>query len=235
MRTGRAAITPKPMEKQLRKRVVFLDRDGVIIENRDDYCKAWEEAVFVPGAFEALRRLSASSRAIVIVTNQSAVGRGLLSLESAQAINTRLVKEISRRGGRIDAVYICPHHPDAGCRCRKPAAGMFFRAEKELGLTLEDAWMIGDAVTDIQAAQAIRARGILVCTGRGAAQAGRLGGVECHIAADLRRAVDLILEQDSIPEKILGPELTRPELMARLKSYDYFENTSAPEFRRRRQ
>ncbi len=191
----------------MRQRAVFLDRDGVIIENRDDYCKSWAEVEFLPGALEALRRLSVSDRAIVIVTNQSAVGRGLLSAGQAHAINAQLIEAIQAHGGRIDAAYICPHHPDEACRCRKPAPGLFLRAAEELGVTLAEAWMIGDAATDVQAAHAIGARGILVRTGRGVEQSAQLRGMNGPIVEDLRAAVNWILERDAIQEKISGREL----------------------------
>ena len=89
---------------------VFLDRDGVIIENRSDYVKSWEEVQFLPMAFEALRRLARSTHAVVLVTNQSAVGQGIISLQRATEINERIAAEVRKRGGRIDASYTCPHH-----------------------------------------------------------------------------------------------------------------------------
>src|SRR5436190_23406732 len=100
---------------------VFLDRDGVIIENREGYVRSWEDVAFLPGVLGALRRLARLSCAVAIVTNQSPVGRGLLTLEAAEAINRRVVARIEAAGGRIDASYLCPHRPDERCGCRKPA------------------------------------------------------------------------------------------------------------------
>jgi len=178
---------------------VFLDRDGVIIENRCDYVKSWEEVRFLPRAFEALRRLGRSEYALVLVTNQSAVGRGIISLDEAMEINRRMIAEIKGEGGRIDASYLCPHHPEAGCDCRKPAPGMLFRAAAEFGLDLARSYVIGDAVSDIQAARAAGARGILVLTGRGAGQVALLeaqGLESCLVMASLSTAVDFILRQE---------------------------------------
>lgn len=175
---------------------VFLDRDGVIIENRDDYVKAWDEVRFLPGSLAALRRLAASRHAVVIVTNQSAVGRGLVSLEEVAEINRRMIVEIEAQGGRVDACYLCPHHPDDACSCRKPAPGMLVQARDELGLSLNCSYLVGDAATDIQAARAAGVRELLVLTGRGAAEAGHLGtegAVACPVLADLPAAVDHIL------------------------------------------
>lgn len=178
---------------------VFLDRDGVIIENRSDYVKSWEEVRFLPGALEALRRLNRTEYALVLVTNQSAVGRGIISLDRAMEINRRVIAEIEAQGGRIDASYVCPHRPDEGCNCRKPAPGMLLRAAKELELDLAHSYAIGDAVSDIEAAQAIGARGILVLTGRGKEQVALLktkGKANCLVVADLSAAVDCILVRD---------------------------------------
>ena len=185
---------------------VFLDRDGVIIENRSDYVKSWKEVRFLPGVWESLRRLGQSEYALVLVTNQSAVGRGIISLEQAMDINQRVIAEIEAQGGRIDASYLCPHHPDEGCDCRKPAPGMLLRAAKELGLDLTRSYVIGDAASDVEAAWAVGGHGILVLTGLGKEQAVLLnlkmktkmkGGANCPLAADLGAVVDYILPRIS--------------------------------------
>jgi D-glycero-D-manno-heptose 1,7-bisphosphate phosphatase len=174
---------------------VFLDRDGVIVENRSDYVKRWEEVCFLPGALAALRRLSRSGHAVVLVTNQSAVGRGVISLEQAVALNRRLIGAIELHGGRVDAWYLCPHQPDDECTCRKPAPGMLLQAGFDLGLNLEASWLIGDASTDIGAARAAGVRPILVRTGRGNDQADLLlkCADACPVVADLQAALDHIL------------------------------------------
>jgi D-glycero-D-manno-heptose 1,7-bisphosphate phosphatase len=175
---------------------VFLDRDGVLIENSASYIKSWSEVTFLPGVFDAMRRLSASPHAVVVVTNQSVVGRGILSLAGVLEVNERIVAELKARGGRIDACYLCPHHPDAGCPCRKPAPGMLLRAGKELGLDLHASYLVGDAISDVEAARAVGARGILVLTGRGGEQVLRLPEAArdlCAVTSDLTAAVDRIL------------------------------------------
>jgi D-glycero-D-manno-heptose 1,7-bisphosphate phosphatase len=146
---------------------VFLDRDGVIVENRPGHVKTWSEVKFLDGAFESLAQLAASPLAVVVVSNQGAVGRGLMTLEQAWNIQNEIVDTIRCNGGRIDASYLCPHHPDDGCECRKPAPGMLLRAARELNLDLSRSWLVGDAVSDMQAAHAAEVRGILVRTGRG--------------------------------------------------------------------
>jgi D-glycero-D-manno-heptose 1,7-bisphosphate phosphatase len=151
---------------------VFLDRDGVIIENRAEYVRRWADVAFLPGALAALARLAHSSFPIIIVTNQSAVGRGLLPLAEAEAINGRIVATVSAAGGRIDAVYMCPHTPADDCPCRKPRPGMLLQAARERGLELGRSLLIGDSISDLLAA---RAAGLtrfgLVRTGLGATQA----------------------------------------------------------------
>jgi D-glycero-D-manno-heptose 1,7-bisphosphate phosphatase len=146
---------------------IFLDRDGVIIENREDYVRSWADVSFIPAALHALRKLSPLGWVIVIVTNQAVVGKGLVTLEAAEEINRRVVAEVVRHGGRIDAAYLCPHRPDENCDCRKPKPGMLLRAARDLDLDLSRSVMIGDAITDMQAARAAGVHGILVKTGRG--------------------------------------------------------------------
>lgn len=150
---------------------LFLDRDGVIIENRADYVRSWSDVKFLPRSLQALVRIRDHPRRIVIVTNQSAVGRGLLRLEDAEAINARLVKTIQEAGGRIDGVFMCPHSPEQNCTCRKPRPGLLVEAAENLGLDLSRSILIGDALSDIQAGQAAGIpTNVLVLTGRGAEQ-----------------------------------------------------------------
>ncbi len=144
---------------------VFLDRDGVIIENRADYVKSLAESKFIPGAVEALARLAKTDWLIVIVTNQAAIGRHIITRETAEAINEYVVRTIVAAGGRVDGVYVCPHTPDDGCACRKPAPGLLLQAAAELGIDLEASVMIGDAVSDVRAALAAGAKPVFLLTG----------------------------------------------------------------------
>jgi D-glycero-D-manno-heptose 1,7-bisphosphate phosphatase len=172
---------------------IFLDRDGVIIENRDEYVLAWEDVTFIPSALPALAKLAASDYAVVVVTNQAAVGRGLLSRADAHMINNRIQAEVVHSGGRLDRVYMCPHHPDEDCECRKPKPGLLLQAARELNIDLTQSWMIGDALTDLQAGQAAGvSNSLLVLTGRGAAQkaAHQLDGGY----PDLQAAVEYIMQ-----------------------------------------
>ena len=175
---------------------VFLDRDGVINENRPNYVRRWEHVRLIPGARAALAALAQSEYAIVIVTNQSGVGRGVFSRAQANDVNQRLVALIAENHGRIDAVQLCPHRPDEYCVCRKPQPGLLLQAAQELQLDLDRSWLVGDAVTDIQAGLAAGVHPILLRTGRGITQAELLenhGLDDVLVLDDLAAAVDYIL------------------------------------------
>jgi D-glycero-D-manno-heptose 1,7-bisphosphate phosphatase len=150
---------------------VFLDRDGVLIENRPDHVRSWQDVSILPDAVEALHRIDVSGHRIVLVTNQAAIGRGLLSLEEAEAINRQLVATLRRSGVEIDGVFLCPHRPEDACDCRKPAPGLILQAAAALGLDLAASLLVGDAVSDLQAGVAAGVgRVALVRTGRGREQ-----------------------------------------------------------------
>jgi D-glycero-D-manno-heptose 1,7-bisphosphate phosphatase len=147
---------------------VFLDRDGVIIQNRENYVRRWEDVEFLPTSLQALKQLSQTSYKIIIITNQSAIGRGIITMEQAEVINQRIIEEITDDGGRIDGLFICPHAPDDHCYCRKPLPGLVLQAADTLSIDLPSSAMIGDAITDIQAGSAAGIKTlILVKTGRG--------------------------------------------------------------------
>ena len=152
-------------------RTVFLDRDGVLIENRSDYIREWSHVKLLPKVFDALSGFQHAGFKIIIVTNQSAVGRGLMTFDTAQEINDRLVKTIQAGGGWVDGVYMCPHPPEDQCNCRKPQPGLLLQAAQELSLDLHASWMIGDAWSDLLAGQAAGVSDMLmVRTGRGSIQ-----------------------------------------------------------------
>jgi D-glycero-D-manno-heptose 1,7-bisphosphate phosphatase len=162
--------------------VVFLDRDGVINENRDDHVKSWEEFRFLPGSLEAMELLTRAGLRIFVVTNQACVNRGLISPAELATIHQHMQDAAARAGARIEAVRHCPHRPDEHCRCRKPRPGMLLDLAGAYGLNLERAYMIGDAATDIAAGESAGCQTVLVRTGRGAAQLGALRGNPSHPA-----------------------------------------------------
>ncbi len=176
---------------------IFIDRDGVIIENRDLYVRSWADVEILPGALEALREAAGNPHKIVIITNQAAIGKGLVSHETVREINARLKSIIEGAGGRVDGVYLCPHTAEESCMCRKPEPGLLIQAAKDLSIDLAESVMIGDALTDIQAGQRAGVRqSILVLTGRGAQQsrleeASRIG--QFLTCKDLREAISCLL------------------------------------------
>ncbi|NMC12415.1 MAG: HAD family hydrolase [Chloroflexi bacterium] len=150
---------------------IFLDRDGVIIENRLNYVLRWEDVDIFPQALQALARIRFCSYKIIIVTNQSAIGRGLITLEAAWEINNRLLCEVQKAGGRIDRIFMCPHTPDDHCSCRKPQPGLILKAARDLHLDLNHSIIIGDTLNDLAAGEAAGLQStILVQTGLGATQ-----------------------------------------------------------------
>jgi D-glycero-D-manno-heptose 1,7-bisphosphate phosphatase len=184
---------------------VFLDRDGVIIHNRPDHVKSWSEVRFLPGALDALKRLAEYPSAIVIISNQGAVGRGMITLEEAWDLQNRIVEEIRMHGGRIDGSYICPHHPNDGCDCRKPSPGMILQAAKDLDIDLRASWLVGDALSDIEAAEKVQVHGILVRTGRGEDQLSRMPAetsAAWPVVADLAAAVELIFNAPGVHNRV---------------------------------
>jgi D-glycero-D-manno-heptose 1,7-bisphosphate phosphatase len=176
---------------------IFIDRDGVINENRPDYVKSWEEYCFLPGAREAIAQLTRAGHRVIVCSNQAAIARGLVSVETVEAIHQRMSEEVAVAGGVIEKVYYCPHPRDGHCCCRKPRPGMLLRARDELGVDLNDAVFIGDSITDVRAGLAAGVRPILVLTGLGVEQLRdhyQEANGPFHIALNLQHAVELILQ-----------------------------------------
>jgi len=143
-------------------RLVLIDRDGVINRDSDEYIKSVAEWQPLAGSLEALRDLTAAGFRIVVITNQSGIGRGLFSRATLEAIHAAMRAAVKAVGGRIDEIYYCPHLPAAGCRCRKPEPGLLLDAATDFGISLEGVAFIGDKESDVDAALAVGARPILV-------------------------------------------------------------------------
>ncbi len=132
-------------------KLVILDRDGTINEDRDDYVKSPAEWVPIPGSLEAIARLNHAGWHTVIATNQSGLARGLFDMSALNAIHARMNRELAEVGGRIDAVFFCPHGPDDGCACRKPLPGLFTTIGERYGVSLRETYAVGDSLRDLQA------------------------------------------------------------------------------------
>jgi D-glycero-D-manno-heptose 1,7-bisphosphate phosphatase len=179
---------------------LFLDRDGVINYNRADYVKSWPEFEFLPGVLEALSRLSQLDWLIIVVSNQSAIGRGLVEQETVEQIHQRMLERVKSTGGQIHHVFYCPHHPTENCDCRKPRPGLLLRAKERLQIDLARSILIGDALSDLDAARSVGCLPILVKTGRGREQLSLLPkerAQEIIVADDLGTAADYVLSLEA--------------------------------------
>jgi D-glycero-D-manno-heptose 1,7-bisphosphate phosphatase len=176
---------------------VFLDRDGVINRDSPDYIKHWSEFEFLPGSLEAMADLCRNDFRIIIITNQSGIGRGLIRPQALADMHARLRAAVEARGGRIEDIFFCPHTPDQGCRCRKPLPGLIQAAQARYDIDLSLAVMVGDSAKDILCAcQAGCGRAILIQADRDAQDLDTLAGTGCrpdYVARDLSQAADWII------------------------------------------
>ena len=148
-------------------KLVILDRDGVINFDSDQYIKSPAEWRPIPGSIEAIARLHQGGWRIAVATNQSGIGRGLFDMATLNAINDKMMEMVFRQGGRIDALFFCPHTAAEGCGCRKPRTGMFEEIAARFHLELKGVPVVGDSLKDLQAADAVGAQPMLVMTGKG--------------------------------------------------------------------
>jgi D-glycero-D-manno-heptose 1,7-bisphosphate phosphatase len=149
-------------------KLAILDRDGVINQDSVDFIKSPEEWRPIPGSLEAIARLNHAGFQVVLATNQSGIGRGLFEVSTLNAIHDRMHRALGQIGGRVDAIFFCPHSQDANCECRKPKAGLLQEIARRFNVDLKGVPVIGDSLRDLQAADAVGALPILVLTGKGA-------------------------------------------------------------------
>jgi len=171
-------------------KLVILDRDGVINYDSPSYIKSPDEWKPIPRSLDAIARLTQADYRVVVATNQSGVGRGLIEMATMNAIHDKMHRAVGQAGGRIDAVFYCPHAREANCSCRKPKPGLLEDIGRRFNTSLKDVPCIGDALRDLQAAAAVGALPILVLTGKGA-RTQREGGLppSTRVYADLADAV----------------------------------------------
>ncbi len=149
-------------------RLVLLDRDGVLNEDRADFVKSPGELALIPGAAAAVARLNRADIRVAVCTNQSCIGRGIIDHDRLDRIHAHMRSLLAQEGARIDAFFVCPHAPHAGCECRKPLAGLLRAAVRRFGASAADTPMIGDGLRDLQAAATAGCPRHLVRTGHGA-------------------------------------------------------------------
>lgn len=190
-----AALSTRQKHRTPAKPVVIIDRDGVINRNLEEGVRGWTDFEFLPGALEGLAALSRAGHRIVVVTNQANIGRGILTWARLTEIHRRMETDIVAAGGVIEAVFVCEHPPEAGCDCRKPAPGLLYRAAAELQFPLEEAYLIGDHRTDVEAARAAGAHPVLVLSGREKDPAILVGELAPDLVADnLAAAASVLVE-----------------------------------------
>lgn len=190
-----------------RRRAVFVDRDGTLNQDRG-YVLSPEQFCILPGVPEAIVRLNALGFLVIMITNQSAIGRGYMSERDLSRIHAKLTAILSAEGGKIDGVYWCPHRPDEACICRKPNIGLIEQAQQEFSLHLPECFFVGDKQSDLEAAQNAFIPAILVMTSSHAQQAihareeGRVSAV--HVAEDFAHAVTWIEGQLTHGQEEMG-------------------------------
>lgn len=182
-------------------KAVFLDRDGVITQEPPHYAHKLDQLALIPKSGDAIRLLNEDGFMVVIVSNQAGIAYGYYQEEDAVSFNQALGGKLTEAGAHIDAIYYCPHHPEAkvekyrvDCDCRKPKPGMLIMAEKELGIDMKSSYMVGDKLTDIEVGKRAGCKTVLVKTGYGG-ETVQNNRIKCdYIADDLHAAVEHILE-----------------------------------------
>ena len=184
-------------------KIVILDRDGTINHDSDEYIKSPEEWRALPGALEAISRLNHAGYHVVIATNQSGLGRGLMDVAALNAIHKRMIKQLAAVGGRVDAIFYCPHAPTDVCTCRKPMPGLIEQIAERFGLEMRGVSFVGDTLSDMQAAEAAGCVPHLVLTGKSEVLRGQalppVFPAGTHMHTDLNAFVDVFLKKSLEP------------------------------------
>jgi len=179
----------------LKRRLIVLDRDGVINADSDDYVKSPDEWRPLPGSLDAIARLTRAGFDVVVATNQSGIGRGLFSAETLDAIHARMHEAVAAAGGEIKAIYVCPHRPEDDCACRKPRPGLLERISQDFGRTLDGVPFVGDKLADVEAAVAAGARPVFVRKPERAADEARARALGAEVFPSLAAAVEALLAE----------------------------------------
>lgn len=190
--------------------LVILGRDGILNEFREGHVTEPEEWTPVPGALEAVARINHAGWHTVVATNQSGIGRGMIDMSAVNAVHARMHQLLQAQGGRIDAVFFCPHTPEDGCACRKPLPGLMLDIARRYGISLHGVPMVGDTLRDLQAAQAAGCEPHLVLSGRARGLAGEalqalLAQVpQAKVHQSLDTFADFLLARDNIVDSTAG-------------------------------
>lgn len=182
-------------------KLIILDRDGTINQDSADYIKSADEWVALPGALEAMARLNHAGWHLVIASNQSGLGRGLFEVSDLNAIHAKLHQQLAALGGRVDAIFYCPHAPADACTCRKPASGLFEQIADRYGMALTGVPAVGDSERDLLAAAALGCEPHLVLTGKAQALRGKslppTFPPNTQVHQDLSELADFLLSREA--------------------------------------
>ena len=189
--------------------LVILDRDGTINHDSDDYIKSPEEWEALPGAIDAIAKLNHAGWRVVIASNQSGLGRGLFDVATLNLMHEKMNKALSKAGGRVDAIFYCPHTPDDNCTCRKPLPGLFEQIGERFGADLREVHAVGDSLRDAQAAAASGCIPHLVLTGKGEQFVGQTlpdsFPVQTQVHSNLAAFADWLLMQSMVKQSLSTP------------------------------
>lgn len=176
-------------------KVVFLDRDGVISKDSRFHIKSWEEFHFLPTSKDAIKLLNEHGFHIILITNQSVIGRKMITKDGLDYIHEMMKKEIEEYGGKIEKIYYCPHHPDDGCECRKPNPGMLLKAIKENNIDASKSFMVGDRMMDVEAGKKVGCTAIIIPSELGLKEMNESNLEPDYIAKDLLDASKWIIKK----------------------------------------
>ena len=177
------------------RKLIVLDRDGVINADSDDYVKSPDEWRPLPGSLGAIARLTQAGFDVVVATNQSGIGRGLFSTDTLDAIHARMRQAVTAAGGEIRAIYVCPHRPEDDCACRKPRPGLLEQIARDFGRPLAEVPFVGDKLSDVEAAIAAGARPVFLQAPGRAADADQARALGADVYESLAAAVDALLAE----------------------------------------
>lgn len=184
-------------------KLIILDRDGTINADRDDYVKSAAEWEPLPGSLAAIARLNHAGWRVAVASNQSGIGRGLFDMAALNAMHCKMNKLLAEQGGRIDAVFFCPHEPQDNCSCRKPLPGLFEQIGQRYGVSLKGVPAVGDSLRDLTAAASAGCEPHLVLTGKlSDAPADIPVGTVVH--QNLTTFADFVLKRDNLTEQKHG-------------------------------
>ena len=187
------------MQKIPNHKFIILDRDGVINFDSDKYIKSPDEWRAIPGSLEAMAQLNQAGFNIIVISNQSGIGRGFYTLKDFEATNQKMMRELKEVGGEIKKIYFCPHVAEDHCDCRKPKPGMLLQAVKEFGFDLKETFFIGDKQSDYLAAKTAGCDFILVKTGYGKEMLQKHSEIkkQAMVAKDLQEAVRIVIQKST--------------------------------------